>query len=209
METSNGTNEAVSVTKTNGSTAAVETSPEPHERSPFAAMRRFAEEMDRTFNEWSFGRGLLTPFFGRDPLSKRMEEFGKDLYLPDIEVVEKDGTMTVRADLPGIAKEDVTVEITGNPTVEITGASTGGAKLYQPGEQMFNFGLGRQAPIQVQAAELYVSSWPTGVRHELKLSVTASRPFSLLARASLRRCLTGRCAWSLSRLTRARSRRPP
>ena len=117
METSNGTNEAVSVTKTNGSTAAVETSPEPHERSPFAAMRRFAEEMDRTFNEWSFGRGLLTPFFGRDPLSKRMEEFGKDLYLPDIEMVEKDGTMTVRADLPGIAKEDVTVEITGNSLV--------------------------------------------------------------------------------------------
>jgi HSP20 family protein len=48
---------------------------------------------------------------------KRMEEFGKDLYLPDIEVVEKDGAMIVRADLPGIKKEDVTIEITNNSLV--------------------------------------------------------------------------------------------
>jgi len=115
METKNPSNETTSLTKTNGTAA--EVLPVHRENSPFTTMRHLAEEMDRTFNEWSFGRGWLTPLFGRDPLVKRMEEFGKDLYLPDIEVVEKDGTMTVRTDLPGIRKEDVTIEITNNSLV--------------------------------------------------------------------------------------------
>ncbi len=117
METNNTSSEAATLTKTNGNGNDTETMPVYRESSPFTTMRRLAEEMDRTFNEWGFGRGLLTPFFGRDPLAKRMEEFGKDLYLPDIEVVEKDGTMTVRTDLPGIRKEDVTIEITNNSLV--------------------------------------------------------------------------------------------
>lgn len=117
METNNATSEAVNVTRTNGNTPAVEAAPAPVERSPFSGMRRLVEEMDRAFNEWGFRREWLTPFFGRDPLGKRLEEFGKDLYLPDIEVVEKDGTMTVRADLPGIKKEDITIEVTTNSLV--------------------------------------------------------------------------------------------
>lgn len=117
METKNTSSEAATLTKTNGNGNTTDITPVHRESSPFATMRRLAEEMDRTFNEWGFGRGLLTPFFGRDPLAKRMEEFGKDLYLPDIEVVEKDGTMTVRTDLPGIRKEDVTIEITNNSLV--------------------------------------------------------------------------------------------
>lgn len=117
MGTKNVSNEAVAVTKTNDNGNGTEAVVATPEQSPFATMRQLVEEMDRTFNNWGFGRGLLAPFFGRDPLAKRLEEFGKDLYLPDIEVIEKDGTMTVRADLPGIRKEDVTVEITNNSLV--------------------------------------------------------------------------------------------
>lgn len=117
METNNNTGETVSITKNNGNGGAIAPVTPPREKSPFATIRRLAEEMDRTFNEWNFGREWLTPFFGRDTLAKRMEEFGKDLYLPDIEVVEKDGTMTVRADLPGIRKEDVSIEVTSNSLV--------------------------------------------------------------------------------------------
>jgi hypothetical protein len=104
-------------------------------------------------------------------------------------VIGRPVDITVRATNPAqdAGQGSLTVSFTGGPTVEITGASTTGAKLYQPGEQMYNFALGRTATIQNTAAELYVSSWPTGVRHELRLRVTASAPYSLLARASLRR----------------------
>jgi HSP20 family protein len=88
--------------------------------SPFTMMRRWAEDMDRMFDDWQFGRGWLTPIFGDDPLSKRLEEFGKGMYLPDIEAFEKEGSFIVRADLPGMHKEDVMVDIAGN-TLTIRG----------------------------------------------------------------------------------------
>lgn len=117
METKNATGETTGITRTNGDATSTDALPVHRESSPFTTMRRMAEEMDRTFGDWGFGRGWLTPLFGRDPLAKRMEEFGKDLYLPDIEVIEKDGTMTVRTDLPGIKKEDVSIEVTNNSLV--------------------------------------------------------------------------------------------
>ena len=42
-------------------------------------------------------------------------------------------------------------------------------------------------PIGARAAELFVGSWPAGARHELRLRVTSSAPYTLLARASFRR----------------------
>jgi HSP20 family protein len=106
-------------TNGNGQRAASAVAPAAHdiERSarpatPYTMMRRMAEDMDRLFEEWQFGRGWLTPIFGRDPLAKRIEEFGSDMFLPDIEAFESDGRFIVRADLPGIRKEDVSIEVT-------------------------------------------------------------------------------------------------
>gem|GEM_PF-2694753 len=97
--------------------------------------------------------------------------------------------VVIRATNPAqdASQGSITVSLPGNPNVEIVGASAPGAKLFQPGEQMFNFGAGRQAPIQVRAAELFVSSWPPGTRHELRLRLTAPGPYALQARASFRR----------------------
>jgi len=81
----------------------------------------------------------------------------------------------------------ITVSLPGTLNVEIAGASAQGAKIFQPGEQMYNFGAGRAMPIDTRAAELFVGSWPTGARHELRLRVTSAGPYSLLARASFRR----------------------
>jgi Protein kinase domain len=81
----------------------------------------------------------------------------------------------------------ITVSLPGNPNVEIVGASAPGPKLFQSGEPMYNFGVGRPEPIQVRAAELFVSSWPTGTRHELRLRLTSSVPYTIQARASFRR----------------------
>jgi HSP20 family protein len=66
-------------------------------------MRRLTEEMDRMFTgNWS---GL------------RESEVGE--WLPAVEITERDGKILVRADLPGINKDDVKVELTdGILTIE-------------------------------------------------------------------------------------------
>lgn len=69
--------------------------------SPFRALQRMADEMDRMFEDIGFGRW--------SPLARRT---GTETWAPDIEVFQKDNELTIRADLPGLTKEDVTVEVT-------------------------------------------------------------------------------------------------
>ena len=70
--------------------------------SPFALMRRFSEEMDHWFAQQGLGRG--GPSLAA----------GGGLFAPAVEVFERDGTFVVRADLPGLTKDDVRVEVTDN-----------------------------------------------------------------------------------------------
>lgn len=67
--------------------------------SPFSFMRRFSEEMDRAFDEW-FGGGALGG--GRA---------GGLMFRPQLEVCQEDGELVICADLPGLEKDDVTVEV--------------------------------------------------------------------------------------------------
>jgi HSP20 family protein len=63
---------------------------------PFEMMRRFSEEMDRMFEDFGLARG------GRG--------FGggqSALWSPAVEVFERDNNLVVRADLPGMSKDDV------------------------------------------------------------------------------------------------------
>ncbi len=108
-------------------------------------------------------------------------------------IVGRPAEITIRAANPvGDANQgSITVSLPGNPNIEIAGASAPGAKLFQPGEQMFSFAAARNATIQVPAVELFVSSWPPGTRHELKLRVAATTPYTLQARASFRRASGG------------------
>ena len=80
--------------------------------SPFAFMRRFSEEMDRLFEDFGFGRGLAVPSFGRDLMPRGFGEFGQGAWSPQVEVFERGGQLVVRADLPGLNKDDVKVEVT-------------------------------------------------------------------------------------------------
>src|SRR6266516_5682722 len=70
--------------------------------TPFAFMKRFGEEMDRLFEDFGFGPGWITTA-GR--------EFGPGVWAPQVEMLERDGNLVVRADLPGLTKDDVNVEI--------------------------------------------------------------------------------------------------
>jgi HSP20 family protein len=78
--------------------------------SPFTFMRRFGEEMDRLFEDFGFGRGFLTPAFGRELGS--LGELERSVWSPQVEVFERGGQLVVRADLPGMTKDDINVDIT-------------------------------------------------------------------------------------------------
>ena len=81
--------------------------------SPFQMMRRFREEMDRLFEDFGFGRSLM-PGLGRD-LFSRLGDFGsQSMWSPQVEMFERDGKLVVRADLPGLNKDDVKVEVVDN-----------------------------------------------------------------------------------------------
>ena len=74
---------------------------------PFAMMNALHREMDRMFEDFGFGNVLpRSPFLGR--------EIERSMWSPQVEVYEKDGKLHVRADLPGLDKKDVHVELKDN-----------------------------------------------------------------------------------------------
>jgi len=79
--------------------------------NPFSFMRRFSEEMDRLFEDFGVGSRGLMPSFGRG-FSSDLGEFGQGLWSPQIETFEREGQLVIRADLPGLSKDDVNVEVT-------------------------------------------------------------------------------------------------
>jgi HSP20 family protein len=71
---------------------------------PFSMMRRFADEMDRMFE--GFGFPTWERRFGRP-----------ESFSPRVDFFEDNGKLTLRADLPGMSKDDVKVEITDDSVV--------------------------------------------------------------------------------------------
>lgn len=79
------------------------------EFSPFGLMRRFTKDMERLFEDFE---GFRFPsFLNRDlfPLGTEFKEFD---WMPQIEVLKSNGDLMVKADLPGLTKDDVKVELT-------------------------------------------------------------------------------------------------
>jgi HSP20 family protein len=77
--------------------------------SPFSLMRRFSDEMDQLFGDFGFG-GRLASGFGRQ--LGRLADLEGSMWLPQVEAFERDGQLIVRADLPGLTKDDINVDIT-------------------------------------------------------------------------------------------------
>jgi HSP20 family protein len=80
----------------------------PETMNPFQMMRRFTQDMERLFED--FG-GFSFPNFSTDFAPFRMD-LNNGEWMPQIEVLQNNGLFTVRADLPGLKKDDVKVEIT-------------------------------------------------------------------------------------------------
>src|SRR5256712_12864921 len=66
-------------------------------REPFGLMNRFADEMDRLFEDFGFGGGRLTPFGGRG-YAPTFGQMSQAMWSPQIEVFERGDQLIVRAD---------------------------------------------------------------------------------------------------------------
>jgi HSP20 family protein len=79
---------------------------------PFSTMRRITEEMDRLFDSFGLGRSFFPSEFGQGAQFGYSDRQGAAaLWAPHVDVVERDGKLLISADLPGVKKEDVKVEI--------------------------------------------------------------------------------------------------
>jgi HSP20 family protein len=83
----------------------------PETMNPFQMMRRFTHDMERLFEDF---QGFGVPNFFKEEFMPFRMEFDKVEWVPPIEVLRKNGEFMVRADLPGLTKEDVKVELTDN-----------------------------------------------------------------------------------------------
>jgi HSP20 family protein len=71
-----------------------------HWENPFGLLRRLTADMERFLD-------LRTP-----RLSPEAPEVVEPAWLPSIDVYEREGALVVRADLPGLTKDDVKVDVT-------------------------------------------------------------------------------------------------
>lgn len=81
--------------------------------TPLNFMRRFSEEMDHLYEDFGLGRGWLTPMLDKAQLPE-------GVWSPQVEMFERDNELVLRADLPGLTKDDVSVEI-ANDGITIEG----------------------------------------------------------------------------------------
>jgi HSP20 family protein len=74
--------------------------------SPFGALQRFADDVDRMFEEFGMPRALS----GRPGTTERRSA----MWAPAIDVIQKDDQLVIKADVPGMKKDDLTIEVTEN-----------------------------------------------------------------------------------------------
>jgi len=73
--------------------------------TPGSLVRRFMDEVDRLAEDFGVGRGLLSS------LERGLPD---GAWSPQVEIFEREGELVVRADLPGLSKDDVKVELADN-----------------------------------------------------------------------------------------------
>lgn len=80
-------------------------------QNPFAMMRQLSREMDRMMDSF-FERGFGSLL--RDSSIRDDEWQERTLWTPQIDVQHRGDAIVVRADLPGVRREDVQVEVQGD-----------------------------------------------------------------------------------------------
>ena len=85
-------------------------------RTPFSLMKAISDDIEAFFNEAGMG-------VGRWPIGARLFDRTHAGWMPAVEVEEKDGKLFFRADLPGMTREGIKVEI-GEGLLTIEGERT-------------------------------------------------------------------------------------
>src|SRR5664279_813835 len=81
--------------------------------TPVALMGRFAEEMGRLFQEFGMNPGMPMPgllITAPELFGGEADEWAAD-WSPRIEIKPGDGKLVVRAELPGLSKDDIKVDV--------------------------------------------------------------------------------------------------
>lgn len=81
--------------------------------SPFSLMSEIMRDVDRVMRDFvGSGTRIVTP-----PGPSRLASLAPSAFSPSVEVLEREGELVVRADLPGLERDDVQVEIEDNRIV--------------------------------------------------------------------------------------------
>lgn len=72
-------------------------------RDPFSLLRQMTSELDRAFDD---------PFFNVRWPSLRLPAMATSGWAPRVDVFEREGRLVTKVDLPGVKKEDVSVQVT-------------------------------------------------------------------------------------------------
>ena len=91
---------------------AIERRTEEKETSPFTLMRRLSDDMERMFEDTWGAR--------RFPRMFRRLEVPESRWAPNIEAFERKGEFVVRAELPGMTKDNVKVEVEKTSITSVT-----------------------------------------------------------------------------------------
>ena len=87
---------------------------------PFAFLHRFVRDIDHLFDDFGLEPRWHMPRLLRRGRKLMEREFAALDWSPRVNVVEREGQILIRADLPGLSKEDVKVEV-GDDMITVEG----------------------------------------------------------------------------------------
>jgi HSP20 family protein len=78
---------------------------------PFVAVRRLTDEIDRLLEDAGFGPGWIDRGRVREVRPREVATAVRSRWMPEIELFQRGEQLVVRADLPGMKKEDVQIRM--------------------------------------------------------------------------------------------------
>jgi HSP20 family protein len=86
--------------------------------SPFELIRQFTEELEQLSGQTKGGSSTsMQPTTAGSMQNRPGAVLGQGFFAPQIDVIERDGQLVIRADLPGVNRDDVRVEMTDDALI--------------------------------------------------------------------------------------------
>ena len=91
---------------------------EPESHGPFGVMRQMQDEVDRWFNRFGVDPSWVSPSAWMESAAHAADKLGQ--WMPSIDAFQRGNEFVIRADVPGMTRNDLTVEV-GEDEVTISG----------------------------------------------------------------------------------------